>query len=420
MELILKEDIKEAKERMDAWWDHEIVDRPVISYYIPRKGSFPLGYLDALVDDWFLAEHPDGIDEALTSFEQRTEWTYFGGEAIPSYLPNYGPGIVAAVFGVVPKFESRTVWFSRPTKPEDIIALLESVKLNQNNEWYSRLLKVTEYASKIAGTNYQISITDIGGVLDILSSFLGPTNILLTMKRKPEIIDTCREIIFEKLIIIYHKLQDIIERNCDGCNAWLNVWNRKRWYPVQCDFIAMLNPKWFKRFALPDIIAQIENMDYALYHMDGPYQIPYLDDFLSIPDLTGIEWVPGKGEPSQGALEWMTLYKKIQDAGKNIIIDTPPEKVPPIYKELDPKGLFVRTYYPSKRIAEYLLPSFMKGKEGKIVFEAANWIKEKGGNSITMEEFEKFLEIQNLTFDKKFKKELLRTVNNVFRERSIF
>ena len=39
-----KEDIEEAKERMKAWWDHEIIDRdrPCISYYYPRLGEeFP-------------------------------------------------------------------------------------------------------------------------------------------------------------------------------------------------------------------------------------------------------------------------------------------------------------------------------------------------------------------------------------------
>ena len=31
-----KEDIKEAKERWNAWWDHELIDRPCLSYWAPR------------------------------------------------------------------------------------------------------------------------------------------------------------------------------------------------------------------------------------------------------------------------------------------------------------------------------------------------------------------------------------------------
>jgi hypothetical protein len=182
----------------------------------------------------------------------------------------------------------------------------------------------------------------------------------------------------------------------------------------------MLNPKWFKRFVLPDIISQTEDMDFTLYHMDGQYQIPYLDDLLAISGLTGIEWVPGAGKASQGAPEWMTIYKKIQRTGKNIIIDTYPEKVPHIYRELDPKGLFVRTYYLSQNLAKCLLPSFMGGKEGKIIFEAAEWVKKKGENVIKMEDFEIFLKIKNIMIEQKFKRELLKAVNSLFRERSIF
>ncbi|GAG37920.1 unnamed protein product, partial [marine sediment metagenome] len=44
----LKEDIDEAKNRLEAWWDHEIIDRPVISYYFPRNGSSIAGFFDII------------------------------------------------------------------------------------------------------------------------------------------------------------------------------------------------------------------------------------------------------------------------------------------------------------------------------------------------------------------------------------
>ena len=356
--MIFKDDIEEAKRRMDAWWDHEIIDRPVISYYYPKKRGKLGGYLDVMGEDWSLTENFDGIETSLDGFEKRAELTFFGGESIPNFFPNYGPGIVAAVCGIIPKVATRTVWFSRPTEPQDIINVLESVKLDQNNEWYSRLVKTTEYAAKNAEKKYQISVTDLGGVLDILSSFLGPSNMILTMKRQPNIIDKCREIIFEVLMKVYNRLLEIIAKYCDGCNSWLNLWSRKNYYMIQCDFSAMLNPKWFNRFVLPDIISQTEQLDYSIYHMDGPNQIKYLDEILAIPQLTGIQWVPGLGRSPQGSEEWIPLYEKIQKAGKNVFIDAAPELVPHIYKQLDPKGLFVRTFYRSERIANLYLPSF--------------------------------------------------------------
>ncbi|MBY9009996.1 MAG: hypothetical protein KGD74_09045 [Candidatus Lokiarchaeota archaeon] len=407
-----KEDIAEAKERMIAWWDHEIIDRPVLSYYFLKRGGRLGAYLDMVGEDWSLAKNYEGIEEALDGFEKRTEVSYFGGEAIPFYFPNYGPGIMAAVLGVRPQFNTGTVWFSRPTNPEDIIEHLESVKINQNNEWYSRLLRITEYAAKRAGRNYLITVSDIGGVLDILSSFLGPTNIILTMKRNPNIIDTCRTIILEKLLKVYDDLQNIISQFCDGCSCWLGVWNKKRWYALQSDFSAMLNPKWFQKFVLPDLRAQAEHMDYAIYHLDGPNALPHLDFLLNEPSITGIQWVPGAGNEPMSSKGWLPLYKKIQNSDKNLVIDSAPENVSHLYKNLDPKGLYVRTYYRSEYIANQYLPKFIGGREGELILDAINWLKNEGENKISKELLDKFLLIKNLEIENKYRKDLLKEIGN--------
>ena len=87
---------------------------------------------------------------------------------------------------------------------------------------------------------------------------------------------------------VYDDLQDLIDKYNLGCNSWLNVWCPKRYYTIQCDFAAMLSPKYFKRFALPDIVAQAEHMPYAIYHLDGPDALHHLDDLLAQPAITGI------------------------------------------------------------------------------------------------------------------------------------
>ena len=409
-----KEDTDEAKERMSAWWDYEIIDRPVLSYYYPKKRGKLGTYLDTVGENWTLARINDDIDNAIDGYEKRAEETYFGGESIPQYFPNYGPGIMAAVFGVTPLFKSNTVWFSLPIKPENIIDHLESIKLNQNNEWYSRLLRITETAAKRARKDYLVTVTDIGGVLDILSSFLGPTNIILTMKRNPNIIDTCRTIILEKLLKVYDDLQKIISQYCDGCSCWLGIWSKKRWYALQSDFCAMLNPTWFKKFVLPDLVTQAEHMDHAIYHLDGPNALPHLDFLLNEHNITGIQWVPGAGNPAMGSKDWIPLYKKIQNAGKNLVIDAAPENISHLYRNLDSKGLFVRTFYRSEYIANQYLPKFAGGREGGIVLDVLNWLKEQGEIKFSKEMVDQFFLSKNLEIEKKYKKDVLKEVFSNF------
>ena len=318
-------------------------------------------------DNWYLGQNWDDFEGALNEYETFLNVIEYGGENIPSFMPNYGPGIMAAVFGIEPKFQSRTNWFHRETSVEEIVPLLESAKLNMNNPWYARLKKVTEIAAKRAKGNYNVSITDIGGVLDILSSFLGPTNILLIMRRNPEIIDSCRAIILEKLLKVYDDLQTIIDQYCDGFNSWMNIWCPKRWYPIQCDFSAMLNPKWFKRFALPDIIAQAEHMDYAIYHLDGPNALVHLNDLLETPSITGIQWVPGAGKDLLSSEKWMPIYNKIQATGKSVVLDLfpEPEQLSYFYKVLNPKLIYSCTIFMDRARALFYLPKFIGGEGGE-------------------------------------------------------
>ncbi|MCP4764255.1 MAG: hypothetical protein GY870_20950 [archaeon] len=368
---VFKEDMVEAKERMNAWWDHEIIDRPCINYWCPLPNvKISAEDINEFFDCWHLARNHDEINPSLDWFESVAKKSIFGGEHIPQFFPNYGPGIMAAVLGIEPSEFSenaRTVWFSRQTSIKEILSLLESVELNKNNIWYNRLMQITEIAAKRARKNYSIKVTDLGGVLDIMSSFLRPEKIILGMKRNPEIIDACRTIILEKLLKVYDDLQSIIEKYGNGCSSWMNLWSSKRWYPIQCDFSAMLNPKWFKKFALPDIIAQAEHMDYAIYHLDGPDALKYLDELLAVKSITGIQWVPGAGRELTCDDHWLPVYKKIQAAGKNIVMDgfERPELLSHFYNILDPKQLYIQVFSSNYLRMKFCLPKFVGGQGGE-------------------------------------------------------
>jgi 5-methyltetrahydrofolate--homocysteine methyltransferase len=362
-----KEDIKEAKERWNAWWDHELIDRPCISYWGPRPGQkITAEEVNTTFDFWCLAKNWDAIDHCMDIFDNISKKVDFGGENIPSFFPNYGPGIMASVLGVEPvyKDDANTVWFSRETSIDEIVSLLESAELNNNNPWYERLTRITEIAARRAGKDFCVAMTDLGGVLDILSSFLGPEKLIINMKRHPDIIDSCREIILEKLLKMYDDLQAIIEHHGDGCMSWMPLWCSKRWYPLQCDFSAMLNPNWFKRIALPDIIAQAEHMDYSIYHLDGPYALKFLDDLLNVPSITGIQWVPGAGIEPTSNDRWIPIYKKVQAAGKSVVMDLfeSPKSLTHFYTVLDPKKLWIQFFSLDSIRLHYYLPKFIGGQ----------------------------------------------------------
>ena len=408
--MIVKEDLEEAKERMKSWWDHETTDRPTIAYNIPETPNSARALIASSALNYDLGKNWDGIDSVLDTFENNSDGLVWGGDCIPRYFPNYGPGAMAAVLGVTPEFKSGTIWFHRKTNVKDIVPLLENAKLNDNNEWYLRLKRTTEIAAKRgAKHNYCVAMTDLGGILDILVSFLGPQEIIIQMRRNPELIDTCRAIILEKYLKLYDELQNIINKYVDGCDTWLNLWCPKRYYTMQSDFCVMLNQKYFERFVLPDLKEQAEHMDHSIYHLDGPEQIRFLDDILKVVD--GIQWVPGAkpGMPQDGADKWMPLYKKIQKAGKNIhmtILDCP--VVPKVYKQLDPKGLFVYAVFITRSLAECYLPKFMGGNGGELVNNISKWTKDNNIERITRAMVKEYTMKNNIQISKSLESQIVR------------
>ena len=103
-------------------------------------------------------------------------------------------------------------------------------------------------------------------------------------------------------------------------SAWMGIWCPDTWYPLQCDFCAMLSPQQFEEFVLPDVATQCSRLNHSIYHLDGPGQIAHLDILLEIDDLDGIQWVPGSGNPQCESVRWRPIYEKILEKNKLLVL----------------------------------------------------------------------------------------------------
>jgi hypothetical protein len=70
------------------------------------------------------------------------------------------------------------------------------------------------------------------------------------------------------------------------------------------------------KFALPEIAASCRRLSNPFFHLDGPGELKHLDALLAIPELKGIQWIPGAGQPP--LTEWPDVLRKIRAAGKRI------------------------------------------------------------------------------------------------------
>ena len=131
---------------------------------------------------------------------------------------------------------------------------------------------------------------------------------------RPEEIEAANQQITGFWLKYYAELQMITKQTGRGHSPWAPIWAPSSCYMLQSDFSAMISPKMFERFIMPDLVTCCEYLDYAFYHMDGKGQVPHLEMLISIEKLRGIQWIPGDGQPPPE--EWMPLLKRIRDGGK--------------------------------------------------------------------------------------------------------
>ena len=88
----------------------------------------------------------------------------------------------------------------------------------------------------------------------------------------------------------------------------------------------------FDDLVLPTLSDDCKRLTNAFYHLDGPGQLNHLDSLLAIPELKGIQWIPGAGQPDMS--QWPEVYQKIHAAGKLIQSFGPPHVLRAIAEQI--------------------------------------------------------------------------------------
>lgn len=354
-----KEDIEESKRRIEAWWNHEIIDRAVLLVTAPRKQASA---------DESKTEPPretggDAVERGFTDPEvviprsrDKLANTYFGGESFPVMYPVYGGmvAILANYLGCPMRFvDKNTVW-SEPIlddwdhRPE--------FRCDLNNKYWQmseRLLK----AGVEQADGYYVGVPDLNGPTEILSRLRSPQRLAIDFIDNPEHIKPALAEINQAWYAYWRECTKITER-IGGYFYWMGIWSDLPSIDLQSDFSCMISTEMFDEYLLPFIEEQTTMVERTIYHLDGPGAIRHLDSLLRLPHLSGIQWVPGAG--AKPMVEWIPLLKKIQDAGKLIVAGCAKASVRKLLQELNPEGLLLGTRCDSEDEARKLLQDVEK------------------------------------------------------------
>ena len=235
------------------------------------------------------------------------------GDAFPNVLPNFGPGVVGAFLGAEVGCDDSTVWF-HPKEDQEVDEL--NFAFDPENPWLKRAMDVVQTASKRWEGMVQVNMTDLGGNLDVLSTFRPSENLLLDLYDKPEAVKARTWELHDLWWKYFGLLSDACKPYNPGYSAWAGIFSSVPYYMLQSDFCYMISTEMFDEFVKPELAATCSLIANPFYHLDGPGQLAHLDSLLTIPELKGVQWMPTAGSPRMD--HYPEIYRKIRAAGKRI------------------------------------------------------------------------------------------------------
>ena len=293
----------------ELWWEGRL-GRPLVPVVLCKDGPTPQTRLP--FNFWMPAYAADANpEEIIDAYDARLSKHEYLSDYAPMFWFNYGPGVIAAWLGSEADFDGSTVWF-HPREQREI----QDIKLQPgwDHPWLKQLEAVMRAADRRWQGSVQVGMTDLGGNLDIVSSFRPGENLLFDLYDAPHQVERLTWQAHEAWWTYFQHLTSLVPHN-PGYSSWANIFSCKPHYMLQCDFCYMISPDMFDRFVKPELAATCRRLGgRAFYHLDGPGQLPHLDSLLSIPELAGIQWVPGTG--NRRTEDWPEVFAKIQKAGK--------------------------------------------------------------------------------------------------------
>ncbi|MDR0495804.1 MAG: hypothetical protein LBG95_09300 [Treponema sp.] len=339
----------EIKKKYNAFWAHDYDERAVLHIEVPS----PAAYTEPPED--VTARYED-ISYRIESFIRYMNNTRYCAEGIPFTQAYFGPGVLAAMLGSDYTYYPETVWFGEKPLVKDWRDM-DSVSLSPENRMYRMVLEMNRRLCGESKGSFSIAMTDLGGNLDILASLRGTEQLLMDLVEAPQEVEKALAKIDALWESAFSQFHSVMEASVYGMTSWIPIWCPKTWYPLQCDFSAMISPDHFERFVMPSLIRASNFLAHSIYHLDGPGELPHLDLLLSIDRLDGIQWVPGAGKPNNADDCWFPLYEKIQSKGKCLVIyaGNSAGEALHLLKHLSHKGLFIHCNLKSAEEADEVI-----------------------------------------------------------------
>lgn len=332
-----KPDIEKVLTRYEAWWQCQVLDRPLVSIRFPkppeRQVPWPEKTHATLRDRWLDTEY--AVARAVAGITN----TVYYADALPVAIPNLGPEIFSAFYGCPLEFGESTSWSSpilEDWSPESVARL----QLDRENPYFRKILEITDALLAVGQGRFAVGYMDLHGGGDAIAAFRDPQQLCLDMIEHPDAVKALCRRITDDFLDVYDFYYKKLSSAGMPSVTWCPSASRGKMHVPSNDFSCMISKDMFEEVFLDELVRECRHMDRCIYHLDGPNALRYLDTLLAIPEIHAIQWVPGAGQDYWG--DWVDVYRRIQEAGKAMqILEVPVADLARLTEVLRPEGVWI-------------------------------------------------------------------------------
>jgi hypothetical protein len=356
-----KPDYERSKERIDAFWECELIDRPVVQFGLSKPADecvpLPVSGHATPADRWLDTEYQTELKLAQLSNRE------FLGDSMPVAYPNLGPEVFSSFYGCPIHFGDYGTSWTEPIL--DDWSQAANLQLDWDSPTMLKLHEMTDALLEVGKDKFITGMTDWHPGGDAIAALREPQELAVDMLTHRDEVKTLLRQLEADYFAIYDAFYDKLRAAGQPISTWTSLVSERKFYVPSNDFSIMISKDMFDDVFLPGIVRECQFLDRSIYHLDGPGALRHLDSLLDISELDALQWVAGAG--NQGFHRWVDVYRRAQAAGKGIQVICTFDEIALVTQTLNPHGVFLSVSgVPSREAAEDMLCTLEKWCVGRV------------------------------------------------------
>ena len=234
---------------------------------------------------------------------------------------------------------------------------MEKLKFSRDNVYFRKIEELTRVGLEKSAGRFSVGYTDLHGSLDCAADWRDPQRLCIDLIDCPGKVHELVRLANENFLAVYDHFDAVLKAAGQLSATWMGIPSRGKMHVSSCDFTAMTSTAVFCEFYLPSLLAEVEQTSDNIFHLDGKGMLRHLDRILEIPQIQAIQWVQGVGDDLP-ILQWLPVIRRIQAAGKGVVVDFQLDELEPLIAAMEPEGLYL-----CLAAAEELQPDVLKRLE---------------------------------------------------------